>query len=61
VIEVSEAWVSVDGVAHHLHVSASFINKAVSRGTIPVHRVGRRLRFRLSEIDAWVLNQGGDK
>jgi len=52
-----EGWVGVSLVAEHLSVSESFINKAVSRELIPVHRLGRCLRFRLSEIDQWV--EGG--
>ena len=52
--EFREQWVRVPDVAKHLDVSISWINKAVLDGTIPVHRVGRNLRFRLSEIDAWI-------
>jgi len=51
---VHESWVRVNEVAHHLNVSASWVNKAVQYGDIPVHRVGRNLRFRLSEVDAWM-------
>ena len=51
----NEGWVGVNEVAKHLEISTSFIHKAASRREIPVHRVGKRLRFRLSEIDQWVL------
>ena len=51
----SEPWVTVREVAEHLHVSTSCMNKAVQTGTLPVHRAGRNLRFRLSEVDAWLL------
>jgi len=49
-----EKWVSIRVVAEHLCVSRSFVNKAVQKGEVPVHRVGRNLRFRLTEIDAWI-------
>jgi len=49
-----EKWVRVSEVADHLDVSASFINKAALYTDIPVHRIGRNLRFRLSEVDQWV-------
>lgn len=49
-----EAWVRIRDVAGHLGVSVSWINKAVQFGDIPVHRVGRCLRFRLSEVDTWI-------
>jgi excisionase family DNA binding protein len=49
-----EQWVNVPTVARHLGVSRSWVNKAVLDEAIPVRRVGRSLRFRLSEIDAWL-------
>lgn len=50
----SEPLVRVSDVAEHLDVSESWVNKAVQYGRIPVHRVGRNLRFRLSEVDRWI-------
>jgi len=50
----SEQWVRLPDVAAHLSVSHSWVNKAVQFGLLPVHRVGRSLRFRLSEVDAWI-------
>ncbi len=49
-----EKWVRVPEVADHLNVSTSYINKAVLYSNIPVRRVGRNLRFRLSDVDQWV-------
>jgi excisionase family DNA binding protein len=53
-----EKWVRVSEVADHLDVSASFINKAALYTDFPVHRIGRNLRFRLSEVDLWVAKGG---
>ena len=50
-----EPWVGVIEVAEHLGVSKSWVNKAVGHKVLPVKRVGRALRFRLSEIDAWIV------
>jgi len=52
-----ERWVGIGDVAQHLVVSKSWVNKAVRGTSIPVHRVGRQLRFRLSEIDRWIEEQ----
>jgi excisionase family DNA binding protein len=52
-----EQLVGVADVAEYLQMSKSFINKSVLYSDIPVHRIGRSLRFRLSEIDQWV--EGG--
>lgn len=54
-IDIREGWVKVNEVANHLGLSESFVNKAVLSSDIPVHRIGRSLRFRLSEIDSWVV------
>ena len=54
--EQAEKWVRIKEVADHLDVSVSYLNKQVLYGDIPVHRIGRNLRFRLSEIDTWVSN-----
>jgi excisionase family DNA binding protein len=36
--------------AERLGMTESALRKAVARGTIPCQRLGRRLRFRLSEL-----------
>lgn len=53
-----EQWVRVPDVARHLDVSVSWVNHAVATGSFPVRRVGRSIRFRISEIDAWVTANG---
>lgn len=55
--QVSEKWVRVRDVADHLGVSASWVNKAATVGTLPVYRVGRNLRFRISEVESWLQKQ----
>lgn len=54
----SEQWMTVRDVADHLRVSQSWVNKQVTYGEIPVHRIGRNLRFLLSEVDTWILGEG---
>lgn len=56
--KASEPWVRVREVAEHLGVSESWVHKSVQTGSIPVRRAGRSLRFRLSEIDAWLTDSG---
>ena len=36
--------------AQRLGLSEAALRKAVARGTVPCHRLGRRVRFRLSEL-----------
>jgi excisionase family DNA binding protein len=51
---MNEKLVGLKEVADHLGMSESFVQKAIYRHDLPVWRVGRRVRFRLSEIDAWI-------
>ncbi len=54
-----ERWVSIAEVAAHLQVTKESIYRWVDSKGFPAHRVGRLLRFRLSEVDDWVQNSGG--
>jgi len=49
-----ERWVSVEDVATHLGVAKDSIYRWIEERGLPAHRVGRLLRFKLSEIDEWV-------
>lgn len=54
-------WVSVDTIAAHLGVSRDSIDSWIEQKGFPAHRVGRLLRFKLSEVDQWVTTAGGAK
>ncbi len=46
-------WLTADeAVAYLRFPSRDALYQAVSRGQLPVHRMGRRLRFRRPELDA---------
>ncbi len=53
-----EAWVGIADVAAHLSVARDSIYRWVEAKDFPAHRVGRLLRFRLSEVDDWVRTSG---
>jgi excisionase family DNA binding protein len=52
-----EKWVSVENVADHLQVGKDSVYRWTESKGFPAHRVGRLLRFKLSEVDGWVKNQ----
>lgn len=54
---VPERWLSVKEIAEHLAVSKESIYGWVKNGSIPAHKIGRFWRFKVSEIDAWVVNK----
>ena len=54
-----EGWVDVATVAAHLSVNKDSVYRWVHQQGFPAHRIGRLLRFRLSEVDEWVKTTGG--
>lgn len=54
-----EAWVDVEVVAAHLSVNKDSVYRWVHKQGFPAHRIGRLLRFRLSEVDQWVKTTEG--
>lgn len=55
-----EGWVGIEEVGAHLRVAKESIYRWVDSKGLPAHRVGRLLRFKLSEVDEWVTASGGD-
>ena len=56
-----EGWVGIVDVATHLSVGKDSIYRWVDSKNFPAHKVGRLLRFRLSEVDEWVRAGGGNR
>lgn len=52
---LSERWLSVEEIAVHLGVSRETIYRWAEKGKIPAHKVGRQWKFKVSDVDAWVL------
>lgn len=57
-MNTQEPWVGVEQVANHLSVGKDTIYRWVDQQRIPSHRAGKLLRFKISEVDEWVRNQG---
>jgi len=55
-----EGWVGVEEVAAYLRVAKESVYRWVGSKGFPAYRVGRLLRFKLSEVDEWVKNSGGE-
>lgn len=51
---VKDRLMTTDEVAAYLSCSISTVRRLVSRGQIPHYRLGRMLRFRRGELDAWL-------
>lgn len=53
-MDTEERWVDVDQVAAHLAVTKETVYRWIDKKDFPAHKAGRLLRFKLSEVDAWV-------
>jgi len=58
-MSTEERWVDVAEVATHLGVRRESVYRWIDAKGLPAHKVGRLLRFKLSEIDEWVRQGGG--
>ena len=50
----NEPWVSMDAIARHLDVSKDTVYRWITQREMPAHKVGRKWKFKVSEVDAWV-------
>ena len=52
----TKVWFSVEEVAAHLGINRDTVYKWIERKKMPGHKVGRLWKFRLNEIDKWVVS-----
>jgi excisionase family DNA binding protein len=55
-----ETYLTIEGAAEHLKLSAQTIRRYVLNREIPFHKIKKVIRFRLSEIEKWVDGGGLD-
>lgn len=49
-----EKWVNLEDIAIHLSLSEDTVRAWVKEGKLPFYRAGKRYKFKISEVDAWV-------
>jgi excisionase family DNA binding protein len=57
---LTEPWVSLEEVAKHLGVAKDSIYRWIDGRGLPAHKIGRLWKFKLSEVDQWVLECGAE-
>jgi excisionase family DNA binding protein len=57
--EKFESLVTVDGLAQYLSVKKSWVYEQVAKRSIPCKRVGKYLRFRISEVELALATGSG--
>lgn len=51
-----EKWVGIKETQEYLGVGRETILNWIAKRNLPAHKIGKLWRFRLSEIDEWVIN-----
>lgn len=59
--EKLESLLTVKQIAEHLHLSKETIYNLLKDKKIPVYKIGRQWRFKISEVDKWVIENDKPK
>ena len=49
-----ENWIGIDEVTAHLGVTKETVRNFLRKANIPAHKIGKKWKFKISEIDDWV-------
>jgi excisionase family DNA binding protein len=49
-----EKWVNLEDIAIHLSMSEDTVRTWVKENRLPFYRVGKRYKFKISEVDEWI-------
>lgn len=60
-LDAEDRWLSVDEIAAYLGIVRESVYRWIAHRNMPGHRIGRRWKFRLEEVDAWVRSGGSDE
>ncbi len=52
-----ERWFSSKEIAQYIGINKDTLQRWITDGKIPCHRVGRLWKFKISEIDAWIKSK----
>ncbi|MDH4227160.1 MAG: helix-turn-helix domain-containing protein [Deltaproteobacteria bacterium] len=50
-------WLTIKDIAEHTKIKTKTIYHLVSIGEIPHFRIGRLIRFKLDEVEAWMISK----
>ena len=49
-----EKWVNLEDIAVYLSMSEDSVRTWFKEGKLPYYRVGKRYKFKISEVDEWI-------
>lgn len=50
----TEKWIDIDELSEYLGVTKDTIRNWIKKTDIPANKIGRKWKFKISEIDFWV-------
>lgn len=52
---INEKWISIEEAAEYLGIKPVTVRDWIKKGKdIPAHKIGKKWKFKYSELDAWV-------
>lgn len=52
----STGYISIDDAAKYLDIKTITLRNWIKSGKVPAHKIGKLWKFKLSELDSWVLS-----
>ncbi len=52
----SAGYISIDDAAKYLDIKTITLRNWIKSGKVPAHKIGKLWKFKLSELDSWVLS-----
>jgi excisionase family DNA binding protein len=56
--QIVEAWSDMKTITEHLGVSRETVLLWINTRKMPANKVGRRWKFKISEVDEWIRSGG---
>lgn len=53
-VSYTEKWIDIDELSEYLGVTKDTIRNWIKKTDIPAQKIGRKWKFKISEIDSWV-------
>lgn len=54
-------WISMAELCKHVGVSRDTAIKWINKKDMPAHKVGRLWKFKIDEVDKWVISGGAEE
>ena len=53
---INDKWVGIEEAAQYMDVTKDTVRNWIKKTDIPAHKIGKLWKFKLSELDAWIIS-----